>query len=36
MRALALAVIALLLVGCKHMYGAGDAGRFTSAPLGSR
>jgi hypothetical protein len=33
MKALVLAVIALALAGCEHMYGGMDAGRF--APLGA-
>ena len=33
MRAVVLAVIALALAGCEHMYGGVDAGRF--APLGA-
>ena len=33
MRMLVLAIIALALSGCEHMYGGVDAGRF--APLGA-
>ena len=33
MRVMVLAMLALALAGCKHMYGAVDAGRL--APLGA-